>query len=262
MKHFCNRIKDKCEDALYWLIRILNPVTSIVVVLVFIIAVFASICYIELVTNNIRFLFPFNILNITHLWSDEAITVEYIKEHKTIIREGLEMTVNVFIAVSSLFLFIFTTFSYFQKVAVFNKHSSFKKKRVLEDGKEDIEVMINQFRGADYIAIFSSTFNWINKNDEMKKILTEAAKKRELSLYTKNKNVVINNLKGQNYLLDALHETQIDGLLHLSYVERNNARYIIYRQEVNQTAYVITVRENSESRYLIEIISKLVKATV
>lgn len=262
MKRVWNWVKTKMEVLLEKLSGLLTPVMSIIVVLVFVIALVSCACYIELVTKQYRFLLPFNLLNLFHVWSDQKITAKFIEENYTQLLESLDMVVNVFVAVSGLLLCVFSAYSYFKKVVKFNRSSSFQKKKVLQDGKEDVDEMLTKFRGADYIAIFSSTFNWVNGNSDMKSLLTEAAKKKELVLYTKDSAIVSNNLKGQEVLLSALHETKIEGLLHLSYVERNNARYIIYRQEVDETAYIITVKENPESRYLIEIISKLVKAAV
>lgn len=262
MRRRWNWIKSKTENLMEKFLALLNPFLSIVVILGFVVAVLAVVCYIELVMNEVRFVFPFNALNIFHIWSKERITPEFIQTNSVQLRQSIEMIVNIFIAVSSLLLYVFSAISYFRKVASINKKSSFHKRKVLEDGKEDVEEMLVSFRGADYIAIFSSTFNWINQNEEMQRLLTKAAEKKELVLYTKDKSNVSNNLKGQPELLSALRETKIEGLLHLSYVERNNARYIIYRQEVDQTAYVITVKENPDSRYLIEIISRLVKAAV
>lgn len=262
MRQRWNWIKSKVESFIEKVLSFINPLLSVAVILGFVAAVFAVICYIELVMDKVSFVFPFNVLNVFHVWSKERITAEFIQANNDRLRESIEMIVNVFVAVSSLMLYVFSLISYFRKVANINKRSSFHKRKVLKDGKEDVEEMLTSFRGADYIAIFSSTFNWINQNTEMKKLLTEAAEKKELVLYTKDKENVSNILKGHPKLLSALHETKIEGLLHLSYVERNNARYIIYRQEVDQTAYVITVKENPDSRYLIEIISRLVKAAV
>ena len=262
MKRILNLVKTKMEVLIEKLSGLLTPVTSIIVILVFVIALASCTCYIELVTEQYQFVLPFNLLNLFHVWSDEKITTKFIGENYAQLRESIELVVNVFVAVSGLLLCVFSAISYFKRVVKYNRSSSFRKRKVLEDGKEDVDEMLAMFRRADYIAIFSSTFNWVNGNFEMKNLLTEAAKKKELVLYTKDIGIVSNNLKGQEDLLSALRETKIEGLLHLSYVERNNARYIIYRQEVDQTAYIITVKENSESRYLIEIISKLVRAAV
>ncbi len=260
MKRIRNGLKSVFEflgDSRSWLI---SPLVSVIVIFVFIAAVLSCACYIELVTERVQSLLPFKALNVLHIWDSETITTDYIKENKQQFRDSIEMIVNVFVAVSSLLLCLYSAFSYFKRVVKFNKSSSFQKRKVFENGVEDVEVMLKHFKGADYIAIFSRTFAWINRNEEMKAILTEAAKKKELALYAKDTDIVSTNLKGQNELLSVLHENKTNELLHVSYVERNNAHYILYRQEVNHHAYIITVKENPESRYLIEIISKLIRA--
>ena len=47
--------------------------------------------------------------------------------------------------------------------------------------------------------------------------------------------------------------------LRFSYIERNNAKYLLYRQEEENHIYVISVHENRESQYLLQVISQLVK---
>ena len=62
-------------------------------------------------------------------------------------------------------------------------------------------------------------------------------------------------------LVEHVQETTVN--LRFSYIERDNAKYLLYRQEEQQQqqqhTYVITVCENIESQYLLQAISKLVE---
>ena len=262
MRRSWDWIKTKFQGLIDVIKPIGSLVLSIVVIFGFVVALLAATCYVELVTDKVSFLFPFKVLNAVFDLSDKSVTTEVIYTNREEFQKAIEIIVNIFVAVSSLMLYLFSLISYFRKVANINKKSSFHKRKVLVDGVEDVQEMLKSFRGADYIAIFSSTYNWISKNNEMVELLKEAAGKNELVLFTKEIDKVSKNLKIYKDIDSALRKTPIEGLLHLSYVERNNARYIIYRQEEDLTKYVITVKENSDSRYLIDIISRIVKATV
>lgn len=120
--------------------------------------------------------------------------------------------------------------------------------------------MCEYFRGANFAAVYSHSFEWLKKNDEVREILISLSKKNKLKLYTGDD---IEEVKqrlidcGGIALIDSLKKSDIS--IRFSYIERNNARYVLYRQEEENHVYVIRVRENNESHYLLQVISQLVK---
>lgn len=95
----------------------------------------------------------------------------------------------------------------------------------------------------------------------MKDTLMNLAAANKLSLYAPDTAVARKNLSGIDGLLTHLQGTTVN--LRFSYVERDNAKYLLYRQEEQKQqqlhTYVITVCENIESQYLLQAISKLME---
>lgn len=98
------------------------------------------------------------------------------------------------------------------------------------------------------------------KSDKIREVLTELSNKNKLKLYTGDDIMSVKErLKGccETNLIQCIQKSGVP--LRFSYIERNNAKYLLYRQEEENHIYVIYVRENSESKYLLQVISQLVK---
>lgn len=227
------------------------------VILVCVFAILSCIAYIQLESNSIKWAGCFKVLNLFHIMSADPIDKEYIITHYEQLKNILEFVVNIFIAVIGLILSLVTAISYFRKIAAVKRQSSFKKYQIFDSGKDDIKIMLSYYKNADVIKIFSSTFSWVNNSEEMKNILMEAAEHKKLSLYTANTKTAKENLGEETALAKIVFEAATT--MRFSYIERDNARYLLYRQEKDGNTYVIVVHQNIESTYLLEVLSQLLK---
>lgn len=246
---------------------IISIICSLLIIVVCIAAIMSCAAYIQLAADRIEWVFCFRFLNIGNYLSINEITTDYLSANSEKIKESLTFMVNTFVAVSGLLLTLVTAISYFGKVTAAKKKSSFSKIEVFPNEKQDLEIMLSYFKGADYIAVFSQTFSWVKDNDEMINALSDVAYKNRLAIFSPDIALAKANLeKIEN---DSLKKTILKTLkklenanrgLRFSYVERDNARYLLYRQEKKGHTYVIVMHENTESMYLLETISQLVRS--
>lgn len=220
----------------------------------------AALCfiYLQLLNNKEVFIPVFEFINIWGLL-DEPVTNYNIYANINDVKTRIEFLMNFAIGISGMLLSIVTCVSYARRVVAYRKQSCFQKREILETGHDDIELMCKYFSEATYVAVYSHSFSWITNNVTMRNILRRLAKRNKLKLYTNDN---INDVKKrlQNCardLLGCLYETDVS--VHFSYVERNNVKYILYRQENSGKIYVIVVNENRESQYLLQVIGNLVK---
>lgn len=237
---------------------VLNILCALLVVFVCIFTVLFFIAYMQLSYKATEKLMCFQILNFFGLLpKNDGVTSKFILEKSTEIKGVMEFFLNGAVALCGILLSFFTIYSYFRRVVAVKRTSCFKKIQVFESGKEDIDTMLLYFKGADLITVYSRTFSWATK-DKMESILETNADTNKLCLYSSDIEIAEIMLKDCPTLKKRLYKTPVD--LHFSYVERDNAKYLLYRQEEDTSTYVIVVHENAESKYLLETISRLVKA--
>lgn len=250
----------KLNDFLGHLSVLLHIIMVLIVIFISTQAVSFCIVYLQLLNNNEISIYFFKYIN--KIWGiivSENITNELIYSNIDSVKMRIEFLMNVSIALMGLLLSIATCISYFKKNFEFGKKSCFRKKEIFNTGVDDVKIMCDYFEEASYVSIYSHSFGWIIKNEKMKKILTELSKKNKLKLYTGDDiEAVKKRLKDcESSLLNCLYKSPTS--LRFSYVERNNAKYLLYRQEEENRIYVISMHENNESHYLLQVISQLVK---
>lgn len=235
----------------------LNIVCALLVFFVCLFTVLFFIAYVQLSHNATENLTCFQFLNFFGLLpQNEGVTSEFILENSAEIKETMEFFLNGAVALCGILLSFFTFYSYVRRVIAVKRISCFKKIQVFESGKEDIDTMLQYFEGADLITVYSRTFSWTTTG-KMEPILSPIADANKLWLYSCDIGTAEKMLENSPTLKKRLRGTTVS--LHFSYVERDNAKYLLYRQEENTGTYVIVVHENAESKYLLETISRLVK---
>lgn len=238
----------------------LHIVMVLIVIFISTQAISFCIVYLQLLNKKeISLLFFEYINNIWGILDLKNITNEIIYSNIASVKMRIEFLMNVSIALIGLLLSLVTCISYFKKNVDFSKKSCFRKKEIFKTGIDDVKIMCDYFEEASYVSIYSYSFGWIAKNEKMKKILTELSKKNKLKLYTGDDiGAVKQRLQDcEPTLLNCLQKSQTS--LRFSYIERNNAKYLLYRQEEENRIYVISMHENNESHYLLQVISQLVK---
>lgn len=194
-----------------------------------------------------------------NIWGilSEDFSQKAIYENIDDIKTKIEFLMNMAVALSGLLLSLLTLLSYFKKNTNEKNMSSFKKIEVINNG-DDINLMCQYYNKADLVCIYSNTFRWVAENEEARELLTDLAKNNKLKLYTCGdiKKVQSSFVKCPE-LSNCLKPAKTKNLLRFSYIKRDNARYILYRQEAEEHTYLILVREKYESQYLIEVISQL-----
>lgn len=248
----------------YGMNMIIEKISSILYLLVIIFVLFIStqalslcIVYFQILNSSEVSKNLFLYINIWKILSVN-FSQDAILQNSITIKTKIEFLMNMAIALSGVLLSSLTLLSYFKKKISEKSTSSFKKVEIISEG-DDIRLMCQYYNSADFVCIFSSTFDWVEKNEEAKEILINLAKQDKLKLYTGG---ILDNVKNtlSNYkeLVNSLEQAAIQDL-RFSYIERNNAKYILYRQEAEEHNYIILVREKYESQYLIQVISQLVK---
>lgn len=254
------RLWNKLNDFIGHLSVFLHIVMVLIVIFISTQAISLCIVYLQLLNEkeiSIRFFEYIN--NIWGIVVSGNITNEFIYSNIDSVKMRIEFLMNVSIALIGLLLSLVTCISYFKKNVDFSKKSCFKKTQIFNTGVDDVKIMCDYFEEASYVSIYSHSFGWIAKNEKMKNILTELSKKNKLKLYTGDDiDAVKKRLENcEAILLNCLHKSPTS--LRFSYVERNNAKYLLYRQEEENRVYVISLHENNESHYLLQVIAQLVK---
>lgn len=250
-------IKKLGSRVLYAIGKLFSVVSLLVVLLVSILTVASCFAYFQLANNHVSCTFFFEVLNIGGFLFEGPVTLKFINDNIELFKVPVEYATNTTVAISGLLLTVITAYSYFSKVSNFRKQSSFKKFRVYKSGVDDINVMKKYFKGADKIIIFSSTFSWATKEGIVEELETAGKGTKKLWLYSDDPETAKENLKEKDTLNKQLYEN--DGRpIHFSFVERDTARYILYRQEQNEETNVILFSDKEESKGLFDIIDALV----
>lgn len=263
MKKLTKNIWQVCSRLNRWIERlsaVLHMVIIFIVAFVCSQALAFSIVYLQLLNRTEINMLCFRYINIWGILPLEEITGKLIYSNFDNIKTRIEFLMNISIALSGMLLSLVTFISYFRKNIEFRRKSCFRKKEIFKTGEDDIKIMCDFFNGANFVAVYSHSFGWLNRSDEIRKILTELANKNKLKLYTGDDiDRVKRRLKNrcENNLIECLQKSEVS--LRFSYIERNNAKYLLYRQEEENHIYVINVRENNESQYLLQVISQLVR---
>ena len=252
-----NAIKRVVSKVMHPLGILFSVLCLLVVLLVSTLTIASCFAYFQLANNPVSCTFFFKVLNIGGFLFEGPVTLEYINNNIELFKQPVEYATNTTVAISGLLLTAITVYSYFSKVSNFRKQSSFKKFRVYESGVDDINVMKRYFKGADKIIIFSSTFSWATKKGIVEELETAGKGTKKLWLYSDDHETAENNLSQNENLKKQLHKNDATPI-HFSFVKRDTARYILYRQEQNEETNVILFSDKEESKGLFDIIDALV----
>lgn len=209
----------------------------------------------------------FKFINIWGILPGKDVTNDFIRENFDLVKSNIEFQINILIAIIGAVMSLFTFFSYFRQTVRLRRKSCFRKKEIYNDGVDDIKIMLEFYKRANFVAIYSYSFSWITKSPEIKKVLENLAKNNKLKLRTGNDlEEVRGNLRSSGCcreLQACLDQSGISPKQHVrfSYIERDSAKYVLYRHEdpEDENTYVITVRRNAESEYLLDVISHLIR---
>lgn len=238
----------------------------VILMVIFICTQAISFCiiYLQLLRSDEICMLLFKYINIWGILEGGKITNYDIYIHFDDIKMRIEFLMNAAVALSGILLSVVTVIAFLKKNVDFRRKSSFKKMEIISTGDDDIKIMESYFDGASFVAVYSHTFTWLTKNETIKSQLSDLAQKNKLKLYTSDDiDQVKDRLKkADSKLVECLKKADVQ--LRFSYIERNNARYILYRQEEQKEKvhiYIIRVRETSESKYLLEAISQLIRSS-
>lgn len=263
MNKLIKKIWRLCSTLNRWIERfsaLLHIIIIFIVVIVCSQAMAFSIVYLQLLNKKEISMICFQYINIWSILPSKEITNELIYSNFVDVKMRIEFLMNMSIALSGILLSLVTFISYFRKNVDLRRKSCFRKKEIFKTGEDDVKIMCDFFKEANFVAIYSHSFGWLKKNNEIREVLTELSNKNKLKLYTGDDIIgVTERLKNccETNLIQCLHQSKVS--LRFSYIERNNAKYLLYRQEEEYHIYVINVCENSESQYLLQVISELVK---
>lgn len=254
--------------------NLVDELSSYIIFFFFLLTIFictqvADLCYIYLQLSNGKDvnITLFQYINI--FWrliqTDDVITVSMLKDKSAYILSSVTFLMNAAIALGSILLTILTFISYLKRSSQLKKSSCFKKVEIHNEGVDDIKIMSKNFKDANYIAVYSQTFSWIERNETIRKLLEDKAKKGKLTLVTCDDVEVVksNLISCTDQLKTAL--VQKPGLstkspIRFSYIERDNTHVLLYRQEEEDSKkFVYVVKETNQSRFLLQTIGNLVK---
>ena len=262
----------KLQKKIWWLFSALNNKIEcfsgllhivIIIMVAFVCSQAAafSIVYIQLLNNTKISMVFFEYINIWKILPLENVTSKLVYSNFNSVKIKIEFLMNISIALSGILLSLVTFISDCKKNVDLKRKSCFRKKEIINTGIDDIKLMCEYFKGANFVAVYSHSFGWLRNSEEIRKILTGLANKNKLRLYSgddvKEVKERLETYCNKN-LLECIQKSKVS--LRFSYVERNNAKYILYRQEEEERIYVICVRENTESQYLLQVISQLIKS--
>jgi hypothetical protein len=261
----CKKCQCFCADKIEKLSSILHILLVLLTFFIFTQVVALCYVYFQLSNNQDINIKLFHYINFFwNLSPTDYITIDSIRTNSDEIIDNITFLLNAAIAVSSVLLSLLTFISYLRRSIKLKKTSCFKKSEIFKNGVDDIKIMINHFKHADFIAVYSKNFTWLDDNDDIRNILEKMAEFGKVKLVTCEKeNVVRDKLqKCSDVLKNTISQKvglPIQPALRFSYIERDNTQILLYRQKEDDHTYVITVKETNESKYLLHTISQIVK---
>lgn len=260
IKRYFGKIKKIIDEKLEKLSTFLYVIIFIMVIFICSQATSFCIIYIQLLKKSGINILLFKYINIWGIVSPENLDTKWVFKNSKEIKTEIEFLMNIAIALSGLLLSLITFISFFKNSISFKRKSCFKKTEIFDTGTDDIQLMCQYFDRASFVAVYSQSFEWVKKSKKIQAVFKSLAQKNKLKLYTGND---MNDVK--EILKESCNEkverclSSSKNSLRFSYIERNNTKYVLYRQEEDEHIYVICVRENKESEYLLEVISQLVR---
>lgn len=161
-----------CSAVNRWVERFSAFLHIIIIFIVLIIcsqAVAFSIVYLQLLSEKDISMICFQYINIWSILPSKEITKELIYSNFDDVKMRIEFLMNISIALSGILLSLVTFISYFRKNVGFRRKSCFRKKEIFNTGKDDVQIMCDFFKGANFVAIYSHSFGWLKKARKLEK---------------------------------------------------------------------------------------------
>jgi len=193
----------------------------------------------------------------------------------------LTFVLNLFVLVNTLLTVVIGLVSNKIKEHDMEMDTGIHKERIQERGKQDIDIMNQEFQGASYVTIFAGDFDWIIKNVKKgsKKskyafppiyyTLKGLATNNKLRLFSDKAENTVKKTLGSEYktFQDCIIYYKDDRLIEngvsirCSKVMKNNNCKFLYSQTILENGedcdYVFVIRKYKEGEYLIELIDSL-----
>lgn len=172
MNKLIKMIWQLCSVLNRWIERfsaLLHIIIIFIVVSVCSQAVAFSIVYLQLLNKKEISMICFHYINIWSVLPSKEITNGLIYSNFDDVKMRIEFLMNISIALSGILLSLVTFISYFRKNVDFRRKSCFRKREIFNTGEDDVKIMYDFFKGANFVAVYSYSFEWIKKVTKLEK---------------------------------------------------------------------------------------------
>ncbi|MCD4779051.1 MAG: hypothetical protein K8S27_00670 [Candidatus Omnitrophica bacterium] len=241
-------------------------ISNLIVIIGFIILVFFSVILLSLAWTQISIVYGQN--QDDEMLSDNifeiiGINVDNLSPNQH--SELLLFSSSIVAILVSFWFGIVPTFQYIRKKINIKKKAIIQIKKVYNDGIDDLIIMLKYYKMADNVSVYAGDFDWLAKNENLKKEIERLAKENKIRLYSyKNAEAVsknINDIELFNLLKD---EFKFDRgkEIKCSLIETKGVNVFLYKSELKSIGgdnSVCIVQGINEGIYLLRIMRELLE---
>lgn len=180
----------------------------------------------------------------------------------------LSFIINMLILIITIATTLVTLVSHKKKERKLEKSTGIRKYKIPDDeiGELDIQIMNDEFKGANEVTIFAGDFDWLTK-EVIKGTVTDLAKNRKLKLFSDKTEESIRKMLGTDYstfesCIIYYQKRSDSSKIRCSLVEKGNNYKFLYSQSVpeddSDQNYVFVLRRNTEGQYLVDMLHALI----
>lgn len=174
---------------------------------------------------------------------------------------SLSVLTGAFAVLVTLWFSLTTAVNFIKYKRKLEKRSIIRKRLVIQDGTDDLKIMHEYYKKADFVVVFSGDFSWLNQNQKLWESIRRLASARKISLVSYKDESHVEDMAGDAYReLKPFFHFAPQKKLKCSLVKINQNLYFLYKVDEtidgsNINICVLTSR--AEANYLLETLSNL-----
>lgn len=176
---------------------------------------------------------------------------------------SLSLLINTLFFVITLLFAITPFLTIIQYRRDVKRRSSIKSFRVFVDERDDLEIMLEYYRGAQEVTVYAGDFSWVSRNLALQQEIIRLAQAGKIRLISYKEQAVVKNGIGNDQLFGILSSHfmyQSGKEAKCSYIKRQGNSFFLYKSEsmvfgqIVKHVYVLT--DSPETRYLLYTLEK------
>jgi hypothetical protein len=177
---------------------------------------------------------------------------------------------HALLLLTSVYTSIFAFIAYARYRRNLKRNQSLQSFSINNDDHEDLKIMLQYYKGADYVTVYSGDFSWLKDNVELQKVVLNLAASSKIKLCSSKSRAIVEGKIGPNILteLEKNHlitfEKDNKSNIRCSLVEYSGEHIFLYKIKTahppNGLKYTLCIlSEKNDSKYLLKTIVSLMK---